>query len=207
VRRHAERAAYDRETVNAILDAAVICHLGVLALGSPLVIPTSFVRIGNRIYLHGARANRSLALAGGSPVCVTVSILDGLVLARSAFGHSMNYRAVVVLGKATIVTDAAEKLAALVAFVDHVIPGRSAEVRPPSDSELASTTVLSVNLDEASAKIRTGPPIDTQADAGVSAWAGEVPMHTEFGEAVAAPFIVSDTSEPASIARLRRERA
>lgn len=177
VRRHPERGHYDRATVEAILDEALFCHLGFAIDGQPYVIPTIHARVGDCVYVHGSSASRMLGtLAGGVPACVTATLLDGLVLARSGFNHSMNYRSVVVLGRAADVTDGAEKLAALEAIVEHVVPGRWADARRPTETEMRSTRVLRIPLDEASAKIRTGPPKDDAGDMGLDVWAGVVPV-------------------------------
>lgn len=177
VRRLPQRAAYDRGMIDSILDEALVCHVGFVQDGQPFVIPTLHARRGDRLVLHGSAASRMMrTLAGGVPVCATVSLLDGLVLARSAFHHSVNYRSVVVLGTARPVTDPAEKAAALEALVEHVARGRSAEVRPPNDRELRGTTVLELGLDECSAKVRTGPPVDDEEDYGLPCWAGVLPL-------------------------------
>ncbi|HSB60457.1 MAG TPA: pyridoxamine 5'-phosphate oxidase family protein, partial [Vicinamibacteria bacterium] len=177
VRRLPGRAAYDRATVVAILDEAIVCHVGFVVDGQPFVIPTIYARVGDRVYLHGSAASRMLRrLAEGVEACVTVTLLDGLVLARSAFHHSMNYRSVVALGRARPVADPAEKLAALEAIVEHVVPGRSREVRGPDERELAATTVLRLDLQEVSAKVRTGGPLDDPEDMGSPCWAGEIPL-------------------------------
>ncbi|MEX0674003.1 MAG: pyridoxamine 5'-phosphate oxidase family protein [Gaiellaceae bacterium] len=177
VRRHPERGVYDRAAIDAILDEGLYCHVGFVADGRPFVIPTIHARAGDVLYLHGSPASRMLrTLAGGIDVCVTVTILDGLVLARSVYNHSMNYRSVVVLGNARPVEDREEKLAALGAIVEHVAPGRSADARAPSDKELAGTSVLALALDEASAKVRTGPPKDFDEDVPLPTWAGVVPL-------------------------------
>jgi uncharacterized protein len=177
LQRHPERGSYERETVAQILDEALICHLGFVADGQPYVIPTIHARCGDRLYLHGSAASRMLrTIKEGVPICVTATLLDGLVLARSAFRHSMNYRSVVVLGVATEVASPSEKKAALEAIVEHVIPGRSSQVRSPNESELSATMVLSVPLQEVSAKVRTGPPVDAETDYGWPCWAGEIPL-------------------------------
>jgi nitroimidazol reductase NimA-like FMN-containing flavoprotein (pyridoxamine 5'-phosphate oxidase superfamily) len=178
VKRLPDRARYDAGTVNAILDEGLVCHVGFLDEGGqPFVIPSTYARDGGRLLLHGSAASRMIrALASGAPACVTVTHLDGLVLARSGFHHSMNYRSVVVLGRATEVTDPAEKRRALDAIVEHVAPGRTAEVRAASDAELRGTRVVALPLDEASAKVRTGPPKDDGADLALDCWAGELPL-------------------------------
>jgi hypothetical protein len=186
VKRLPKRAVYDKAEVYAILDAGYVCHVGFIAGGQPCVIPTGYARAGDLLYLHGSAASRMLrALDQGADVCVTVTLLDGFVLARSAFHHSMNYRSVVVFARARLVTDPVEKVEALRAFTEHVLPGRWAEVRQPNASELAATKVLALPLDEASAKVRTGPPIDDEADYALPVWAGVVPIRMERGEPVA----------------------
>jgi nitroimidazol reductase NimA-like FMN-containing flavoprotein (pyridoxamine 5'-phosphate oxidase superfamily) len=172
------RGTYDRATVHAILDEALVCHLGFVYRDQPFVIPTTFARDGETLFVHGAAASRTLkTLASGLAACVTVTLLDGLVLARTAFHHSMNYRSVVVLGTAREVTAREEKLRALSLFVDKVSPGRAAKVRAPNDKELNATSVLALALDEVSAKIRTGMPKDEEdADAQFPVWAGVVPL-------------------------------
>ena len=184
VRRREQRGHYDRGTIDAILDEAIVCHVAVGDDDGPLVLPTGFVRVGDELILHGSAANHLLRLASdGRPLCVTVTLLDGLVLARSAFRHSMNYRSVVVFGRARVV-DGEEKERALAAFVDHIVPGRSADARPPSPSELAATLVVAVPLDEASAKVRSGPPADAEEDMALDVWAGVVPLRLVRGEPV-----------------------
>ncbi|MGI8848407.1 MAG: pyridoxamine 5'-phosphate oxidase family protein [Candidatus Dormibacteria bacterium] len=197
--RHADRAHYDKGVIHDILDAGAICHLGVVRDGAPLVVPTSYGRVGDVVYLHGARANRSLELAGDAQICVTVTLVDGLVLARSAFGHSLNYRSVVILGAGHRVDSIEEKRAALRSFVEHVLPGRSHEIRQPSAAELAATTVLRLNIAEASAKVRTGPPIDAAIDRETDTWAGEVPLRTVSGEPLVAPFLDATRALPESV--------
>jgi nitroimidazol reductase NimA-like FMN-containing flavoprotein (pyridoxamine 5'-phosphate oxidase superfamily) len=175
--RRPERGTYDRETVYAILDEALICHIGFALEGQPYVLPTTHARLDDRLYVHGSIASRMLkTLRGGVPVCVTVTLIDGLVLARSAFHHSMNYRSVVVLGTATEVTDPEHKRRAFNALVEHVVPGRSAQVRGASDQELNATSVLCVPITEASAKVRTGEPVDSEEDYALPCWAGVVPV-------------------------------
>jgi len=185
VRRLSKRASYDVATIHAILDEALICHIGFAAGGKPVVIPTIHWRDGERLYVHGSAASHMLRnLRDGLDACVTVTLLDGLVLARSAFHHSMNYRSVVIFGKATEVTDREEKVRALEKLVEHIVPGRSAEVRAPNESELRQTLVLSLPIEEASAKIRTGPPVDDEEDYELPVWAGVVPLWLARGEAV-----------------------
>ena len=185
VKRLPNRGAYDRETIYAILDDGFICHVGYVMDGQPYVIPTGYARIGDDLYIHGSSASRMLRnLAQGVDVCVTVTLVDGLVLARSAFHHSINYRSVVVLGKATLVEDPAEKDKALEAFTDHVIPGRWPEIRWPSELELKATSVLKLPIEEASAKIRTGDPKDDEEDYDMDIWAGVLPLKLVPGEPI-----------------------
>lgn len=185
VKRIPKRGHYDRETINAILDEAIICHVGFAVEGQPYVIPTGFARVDDVIYIHGSAASRMLReLSKGVDVCVTVTILDGLVLARSAFHHSMNYRSVVILGKAELVTDETEKMAALEALTDHFVPERWKDVRPPTELEMKATSVLRLPLTEASAKIRSGPPVDDDADHELDVWAGVVPISLVKGEPI-----------------------
>jgi len=175
--RHPERGSHDRETIHRILDEALVCHVGFTVDGQPYVIPASYGRVGEALYLHGAAASRMVcALERGVPACLTVTLLDGIVLARSAVRHSVNYRSVVVLGQATPVVDPAEKLMALRAITEHVIQGRWDDVRAPSKGELAATKVVRLAITEASAKIRAGPPDDDVRDLGRPVWAGVVPL-------------------------------
>jgi uncharacterized protein len=183
VRRLPERAAYDRDTVHAILDEGFVCHAGFVVDGQPYVIPTGYTRVGETLYLHGSTGSR-LGLRPGMPVCVTVTLLDGLVLARSAFHHSMNYRSVTVLGRTRLVTDPGEKDAALRAFVEHVVPGRSGEVRGADRKELAATAVLAVPIEEVSAKVRRGDPKDEEEDYALPVWAGVLPLALVPGDPV-----------------------
>lgn len=177
IRRLPRRGSYERETVYQILDEGLVCHVGFVAGGAPVVIPTGYGRKGDTLYVHGSAASRMMrTLAGGVEVCVTVTLLDGLVLARSAFHHSMNYRSVVIFGKASAVEDPAEKTEALRAFTEHIVPGRWEEVRAPDPEELRKTLVLRLPLAEASAKVRTGPPIDDEPDYDLPVWAGEIPL-------------------------------
>lgn len=185
LRRLPKRGVYDKAVVHAILDEGFICHVGFVADSQPFVIPTGYVRVGERIYFHGSAASRMLrTVATGIDVCLTVTIVDGLVLARSAFHHSMNYRSVVALGRATLVTDAGEKMAAMRSFTDHVSKGRWDAVRKPTDSELKGTHVLALPLDEVSAKVRTGPPIDDEEDYALPIWAGVIPLRTQIGDPI-----------------------
>jgi nitroimidazol reductase NimA-like FMN-containing flavoprotein (pyridoxamine 5'-phosphate oxidase superfamily) len=171
------RGVYDRELVYRILDEGVICHVGFAVEGRPYVIPTGYARVRDQLYIHGSQASRMLrTLQRGIEACVTVTLLDGLVLARSAFHHSMNYRSVVVFGQSFLVDDAAEKLAALRAFSEQVVPGRWDDARKPTEQELKATTVLSLPLEEVSAKVRTGPPLDDEEDYELPVWAGVIPL-------------------------------
>jgi nitroimidazol reductase NimA-like FMN-containing flavoprotein (pyridoxamine 5'-phosphate oxidase superfamily) len=177
VKREPQRARYDRETIEAILDEALVCHLGFEVDGQPYVIPTLHARVGDRLYVHGSAASRLLRhLAGGARVCVTVTLVDGLVLARSVFNHSVNYRSAVVFGTATLVEDA-EKREALRALTEQLAPGRWDEARQPTEQELKATWILSLPIDEASAKVRTGPEEDEPEDLDLPVWAGVVPVH------------------------------
>jgi nitroimidazol reductase NimA-like FMN-containing flavoprotein (pyridoxamine 5'-phosphate oxidase superfamily) len=177
LKRLPKRAEYDREAVHRILDEGFICHVGFVIDGQPFVIPTGYARFDDTLFIHGSQASRMLrALEKGIEVCLTVTLVDGLVLARSAFHHSMNYRSVVVFGTARVVNQKGEKLAALRALSEHMIPGRWDEVRGPSEIEIKATTVLSLPLAEASAKIRTGPPLDDDEDYELGVWAGVIPL-------------------------------
>jgi len=186
IRRHPERTATSREALAAILDEATICHVGFVHDGSPVVIPTIHARDGEVLYLHGSPASRMLrGLAGGIDVCVTVTLVDGLVLAKSWMHHSLNYRSAVVFGHATVVDDPKAKVEALRIVVDHVQAGRSTQSRPPSPKELAATLVLAVPLTEFSVKVRTGPPIEDPDDLPLEWWAGVIPLTTHVGAAIA----------------------
>ncbi|WP_031071504.1 pyridoxamine 5'-phosphate oxidase family protein [Streptomyces sp. NRRL S-118] len=188
--RSRERASYDRALVHSILDEAYVCHLGFVRDGAPVVLPTLYGRVGERLYVHGSTGSRPLRMAGqagpGLPVCLTVTHVDGLVLARSAFHHSINYRSVVVHGTAHQVTDPEEKRTALDALVDHVVPGRSRDSRPADAKELAATAVLRLDLEEVSAKVRTGGPNDEPEDLTLPYWTGVVPVGTVHGTPVPA---------------------
>jgi nitroimidazol reductase NimA-like FMN-containing flavoprotein (pyridoxamine 5'-phosphate oxidase superfamily) len=188
LRRLPARGSYDRALIHSILDEAPVCHVGFVVDGRPFVIPTLHVRVGDRLYMHGSPGSRMLrAMAAGVEVCVTVTLVDGLVLARSAFHHSMNYRSVVVFGVARAVDDADEKTRVLRALSEHLVPGRWRDVRGPAPGELKATSVLSLPIDEASAKIRTGPPLDEEEDYALPAWAGVVPLSLKAGEPVPCP--------------------
>jgi nitroimidazol reductase NimA-like FMN-containing flavoprotein (pyridoxamine 5'-phosphate oxidase superfamily) len=183
VKRLPKRAVYDQAQISKILDEGFVCHLGFTIDGQPYVIPTGYARSGEQIYIHGSPASRMLrALGDGADFCLTVTLVDGFVLARSVFHHSMNYRSVVVLGKARMVTSREEKLEALRCFTNHIVPGRWEEVRQPNEQELKSTFVLALPLNEVSAKVRTGPPLDDEEDYALPVWAGVVPVRTTVGE-------------------------
>jgi nitroimidazol reductase NimA-like FMN-containing flavoprotein (pyridoxamine 5'-phosphate oxidase superfamily) len=202
VRRLPARGHYDRSLIEAVIDEALSCHVGFAIDGRPWVVPTIHARIGDHLYLHGAVANHMLgSLADGIEACVTITIIDGLVLARSAFHHSMNYRSVMIFGCATVVDDADEKRAALHALVEHVVPGRWADAREPSPKELRTTSVLGMPIGEASAKVRTGGPLDDEEDLGLPVWAGQVPVATVFGSPVAD---TTDLALPAYVRDYRR---
>jgi nitroimidazol reductase NimA-like FMN-containing flavoprotein (pyridoxamine 5'-phosphate oxidase superfamily) len=186
--REPDRAVYDRETVYLILDEGFICHIGFVVDGQPFVIPTAYGRKDANLYIHGSAASRMLRqLKDGVAVCVTITLLDGLVLARSVFNHSMNYRSVVVLGKATLVDDPGEKLAALRAISEHILPGRWDDVRQPNERELKATSVLRVPIEEFSAKVRTGPPVDDEEDYSFPTWAGVIPLQVSAGTPIKDP--------------------
>jgi nitroimidazol reductase NimA-like FMN-containing flavoprotein (pyridoxamine 5'-phosphate oxidase superfamily) len=183
VRRLSKRAVYDKEQVHAILDEGFLCHVGFVQDGQPFVIPTLYARSDETLYMHGSGASRMLkTLAQGVDVCVTVTLVDGYVLARSAFHHSMNYRSVTALGRARLVSDETEKLAALRVITDHVVPQRWDEVRGPNELEMKQTIVLALPLEEVSAKVRVGPPADDDEDYALPIWAGVVPIRTQLGE-------------------------
>jgi uncharacterized protein len=201
-----ERARYDRKAIDAVLDAGLVAHLGFVSDGQPFVIPTLHARIGGDVYVHGSAASRTLrALGGGLAACLTVTLLDGIVLARSVFEHSMNYRSAVVLGTAVPVDDTAEKLAALEAFTEKLLPGRWAEARSPTPKELKATSVLRLPLDEASAKIRDGGPEDGDTpDAELDVWAGYVPLVVEARPPVPDPSLRPGIPVPPGLAPYRR---
>jgi nitroimidazol reductase NimA-like FMN-containing flavoprotein (pyridoxamine 5'-phosphate oxidase superfamily) len=197
VRRVPKRGHYDRETIDAILDEAIVCHVGFVDDGQPFVIPTLLARVGDTVYLHGSAASRMVrTLGAGVPMCLTVTLVDGVVLARSAFHHSINYRSVTLLGSAEPVDDPAEKLAALEAFTEHMVPGRWADVRWPNRKELKGTRVLALAIDEASAKVRTGPPVDDEEDLDMDVWAGVVPLELVPSPPVAAPELDDEAAVP-----------
>ncbi len=199
VRRLPQRGHYDRETIYAILDAAKVCHVGFVEDGWPFVIPMLYARTGNELVLHGAPASRLLKhIAAGRPLCVSVAILDGLVLARSAFHHSVNYRSVVLFGCGRSIEDPEKKIEALRLLTEHLTPGRWAAVRPPNAAELKGTTVVAVAIERASAKIRSGPPADDEEDQTWPVWAGVVPVHEAFGTPIPAGY-GNDTFPPPTL--------
>ncbi|MDT0549019.1 MULTISPECIES: pyridoxamine 5'-phosphate oxidase family protein [Streptomyces] len=205
--RSRERASYDREVVHSILDEGYLCHLGFIRDGAPIVLPTLYARVGERLYVHGSTGSRPLRMASGAqdpglPVCLTVTHVDGLVLARSAFHHSINYRSVVVHGAARQVTDETERAEALDALVDHVVPGRAADSRPANAKELAATAVLRLDLAEVSAKIRTGGPNDDPEDLALPYWSGVLPVARTYGAPVPAADLAADTPVPDYLTRL-----
>ncbi|MGV9566925.1 pyridoxamine 5'-phosphate oxidase family protein [Streptomyces sp. NPDC003480] len=204
--RSAERASYDRELVHAILDEGYVCHLGFVRDGAPVVLPTLYGRVGERLYVHGSTGSRPMRMSGaadpGLAVCLTVTHVDGLVLARSAFHHSVNYRSVVVHGIAHQVTDPDERRTALDALVDHVVPGRSSDSRPANRKELAATAVIRLDLDEVSAKVRTGGVHDEPEDLALPYWAGVVPVRREYGAPQADAGLSPDVALPDYLAAL-----
>jgi len=205
--READRGVYDRETAYHILDEGFLCHVGFVADGQPFVIPTSYGRKDDSLYIHGSAASRMLRqMKEGIPVCVTVTLLEGLVLARSIFNHSMNYRSVVVLGKATLVDDPAEKLEALRVLAEHIIPGRWADARQPNERELKQTSVLRLPIAEFSAKVRQGPPIDDEEDYSFPTWAGVVPLEMVAGEPIDDERLQPNIIAPSYARRYSRSR-
>jgi hypothetical protein len=205
LKRLPKRGHFDRETVYGILDEGFICHVGFAVEGKPVVIPTGYARVDDKLYIHGSQASRMLrTLSGGVDACVTVTLIDGLVLARSAFHHSMNYRSVVIFGRATLVEDFEEKNAALLALSEHIVRGRWAEVREPTEQELRQTTVLAMPLVEASAKIRTGPPLDDEEDYAMNVWAGVLPLRLATGEPVKDPRLPEGIEVPEYVRNYKR---
>lgn len=198
VRRLPDRGAYDRETIESILDEGFFCHVGFATEEGPVVMPTGYARVDDAVYLHGAAANASLRTIGaGEPVCLVVTLVDGLVLSRAGFHHSMNYRSVVIYGMAEEVTDPAEKRAALDAVVEQIVPGRTADARGPNDTELRTTRVVRVSIDEASAKIRTGGPKEEPEDIEAGGiWAGQLPLTMVPGAPVPDAYVAGDIPVP-----------
>jgi uncharacterized protein len=199
LRRHHDRAAADRTELYAVLDAGLMCHLGVVADGAPVVLPTAYGRSGDTLYLHGSSANGAFTAARGRPVCVTVTHMDGLVAARSVFNHSVNYRSAVVFATAEAVLDEDERRRALELITDHLIPGRWAAARQPTKKEMAATAVISLPLAEASVKIRTGMPVDEPEDYALDVWAGVLPISVTFGTPLPDPKMPSGAEVPAHI--------
>ena len=207
VARQRDRGRYDADTINAIIDESLICHVGFNVQAQPYVIPTTHARIDDCLYIHGSVGSRMLKnMKQGIPVCVTITLLDGLVLARSAFHHSMNYRSAVILGVAQEVSDEQEKRVAFDALVNHVVPGRAADVRAADAQELKATSVLRLALEEASAKVRRGPPIDAEQDYALRCWAGVLPLQLMPGHPVDDPRLELGTPVPAAVATYRRQR-
>jgi nitroimidazol reductase NimA-like FMN-containing flavoprotein (pyridoxamine 5'-phosphate oxidase superfamily) len=204
--RESERGVYDREIVYRILDEGFLCHVGFTVDGQPFVIPTSYGRKDASLYIHGSAASRMLRqMKEAVPVCVTVTLLDGLVLARSIFNHSMNYRSVVIFGKATLVDEPVEKLEALRLLSEHIIPGRWADSRQPNERELKATSVLRLPIEEFSAKVRSGPAIDDEEDYSFPTWAGVVPLEVKVGEPIADARLSGEISTPHYVRAYRRQ--
>jgi nitroimidazol reductase NimA-like FMN-containing flavoprotein (pyridoxamine 5'-phosphate oxidase superfamily) len=200
-----ERGAHDRETIDAILDEGMVCHVAFVVDGHPLVIPTAYARLDDQLIVHGAASGRMMrTLASGAEVCITVTLLDGLVLARSAFHHSMNYRSVMIFGRGTPIEEPEAKRRALDAIVEHLVPGRTEDARGASDPEMEVTSVVAFSLDEASAKIRTGPPKDSQADMTLDVWAGVIPLRQQPLPGEPDPLMASGQKLPSYVAGYRR---
>jgi nitroimidazol reductase NimA-like FMN-containing flavoprotein (pyridoxamine 5'-phosphate oxidase superfamily) len=205
LRRKRERASYERDQIDAILDEGLIAHLGIVEDGQPIVIPTLHARDGDVVYCHGSSASRTLrALADGAAACLTVSLIDGLVLARSAMHHSANYRSAIVLGRARLVEDRAEQMHGFEQIVERIVPGRWPEVRAPSENELKATTLLALPLEESSAKVRTGPPLDEEEDYALSAWAGVIPLSLQAGQPEPDPRLPEGIPIPDHVRSYRR---
>ena len=208
VHRLPKRGVYDREIVYSILDEGMVCHVGFVVEGKPVVIPTGYGRKGDTLYFHGSPASRMFQNLGkGVEVCITVTLVDGVVMARSAFHHSMNYRSVVIFGKASLLNDPDAKREALHAFTEHVAPGRWQEIRQPSEKELRSTIVLAMPLDEVSAKVRTGPPIDDEEDYALPVWAGVLPLELTPAAPVPDDRLPKETPVPGHVRAYSRKRA
>jgi uncharacterized protein len=204
LRRKRERGTYDRAAIDAILDEGLIAHLGIVEDGLPIVVPTLHARRGDVLYCHGSAASRTLkALAAGVPACLTVSLIDGLVLARSAMHHSANYRSAIVMGTARAIEDPQEKLEGFRAIVEHIVPGRWSEVRPPNENEMKATALLALPIHEASAKVRTGPPIDDEEDYALEAWAGVIPLGVSAREPQPDSRLRSGISQPQHVSSYR----
>ncbi|WP_422369387.1 pyridoxamine 5'-phosphate oxidase family protein [Pelagibius sp.] len=204
VKRAHERGHYDRETVYAILDAGLMCHVGYVIDGQPYVTPTAYWREGDRVYWHGSSASKMLRhVKQGPPVCFTVALMDGLVLARSGFHTSVNYRSVMAMGQAEVIEDPADKLAKLEAMLERIVPGRWPELRAPTAQEVKATTVVSLKLEEVVAKVRSGGPIDDDEDMDLDVWAGVVPTPTTIGAALDDPALKAGVAQPANLAKIR----
>ncbi len=202
VRRKPARGSYERQEVHKILDQALVCHVAFVVDGHPFAMPTIHARRDETLYLHGSNGSRMLRVAGaGEPLCVTATIVDGIVLARSAFHHSLNYRSAVVLGAGRVVADAEEKRLALEAVVEHIMPSRTADARGPSKKELKATTVVAIPLEEASAKVRTGPPVDDDEDLSLPVWAGVLPLSLQHGAPTPDPELVESIELPGYVTR------
>jgi len=205
LKRLPKRGSHEREVIDQILDEGFICHVGFAVDGQPFVIPTGYARVKDQLIVHGSQASRMLRAVGqGIDVCVTVTLIDGLVLARSAFHHSMNYRSVIVFGRAKLIDDREQKLQALFALSEHMIPGRWQDVREPSEEELRQTTVLTLPIEEGSAKIRTGPPLDDEEDYSLDVWAGVVPLKVVAETPISDPRLPANTPIPRYAARYSR---
>jgi nitroimidazol reductase NimA-like FMN-containing flavoprotein (pyridoxamine 5'-phosphate oxidase superfamily) len=206
LRRKRERGSYDRAVIDAILDEGLMAHVGIVESdGQPLVIPTLHARDGDAVYLHGSTASRTLkAMAAGTPACLTVSLIDGLVLARSAMHHSANYRSAMLIGRARPVLEPREKLAAFELIVEHLVPGRWSEVRHPNENEMKATAIVAMAIDEASAKVRTGPPVDDEEDYDLATWAGVLPLSPRAGEPVPDARLAEGLGIPAYVSGYRR---
>jgi nitroimidazol reductase NimA-like FMN-containing flavoprotein (pyridoxamine 5'-phosphate oxidase superfamily) len=206
LKRLPQRGNYDRELINQILDEGFICHVGFVVDDEPFVIPTGYARVDDKLFIHGSQASRMLrALEKGIDLCLTVTLIDGLVLARSAFHHSMNYRSVVVFGRAAVVEERAEKMAALLALSEHMLPGRWSDVREPNERELQLTTVLSLPLTEASAKVRIGPPLDDEEDYEMDVWAGVIPLRLVAEAPLDDPRLAAEIAAPDYARRYERK--
>jgi hypothetical protein len=205
VRRLAELAAYDPATIESILDAGLVAHVGLVSHGAPVVIPMAYARVGDTLYIHGSTASRIMrGLKTGDGICITVTVLDGIVLARSAFNMSMNYRAVVIHGHARLVSDPDERMKAFRALMEHVVPGHWDDVRPPNDVELRQTLVTAIKLDEASAKVSTGPPQDEPEDLDLPVWAGVIPLELVAGAPVRDDGVPAEIEAPPSVSQYAR---
>lgn len=205
IKRLPKRGSFERDRIYKILDEAFVCHVGFIVDDESFVIPTGYARAGDNLIIHGSSASRMMrAMAWEKPICVTVTLVDGLVLARSAFHHSMNYRSVVIFGKANLISDEQEKIAALKALTEHIVPRRWQEVRPPSELELKATTVLSVPIEEASAKIRTGHPVDDEADYDLDVWAGVIPLKLKAEKPIADEKLKKEVATPVYVSNYKR---